>query len=124
MNAVYWSWVLAIKVHMGLQWWDSVIHLYDSWFFLHAIQFCSWHCRLPRFTVKPQPLVGNLSGREGSLLAQDHLIVSSKLLWSAISVWVVLVSVLAPDIVLIVHVGGIFLSLMVSTLAVVGIHAW
>lgn len=59
----------------------------------------------------------------GPLLSQEHSIVSSKLLGRAISVWVVLVSVLAPNIVLVVHVMGILLGLMVSTLAVVFIHA-
>ena len=59
-------------------------------------------------------------------LTQKHLIVvtaSSELLRRAILIWVVLVSVLAPDIVLVVHVGSILLGLVVCTLAVVFIHA-
>lgn len=59
----------------------------------------------------------------GSLLSQEDSIVSSKLLGRVISVWVIVVSLLASDIVLVVHVMGTLLGLMVSTLAVVGIHA-
>ena len=61
-----------------------------------------------------------------ALLAQEHLVVvtaSSELLRSVILVWVVLVSVLAADVMLVIHVGGILLGLVVRTLAVVGIHA-
>ena len=60
------------------------------------------------------------------LLAQKHLIVvttASELLRRAILIWVVLFSALAPDVVLIVHVGSILLGLVVCTLSLVRIHA-
>ena len=65
-----------------------------------------------------------------ALRAQKHLIAALatvaalELLRSVILVWVVLVSVLAPDVVLVVHMAGILLGLMMSTLAVVSVHAW
>lgn len=64
-----------------------------------------------------------------ALRAQKHLIAALatvaalELLRSVILVWVVLVSVLAPDVVLVVHMAGILLGLMMSTLAVVSVHA-
>ena len=62
-----------------------------------------------------------------ALLAQEHLVVAIaplELLRRAILIWVVIVGVLAPDVVFVVHVAGILFSLVVGTLAVVGIHAW
>ena len=61
--------------------------------------------------------------------AEEHLVVvvvaptALELARSGILVWVVLVSILAADVVLVVHVGSIFLGLVVSTLAIVGVHA-
>lgn len=63
------------------------------------------------------------------LLAQAHLVVTIaptalELIRSGILIWVVLVSVHAPDVVLVVHVISILLGLVVGTLAVPGVHAW
>ena len=61
-----------------------------------------------------------------ALLAQEHLVVvtaSAELLRSIILVWVIVVSVLASDVMVVVHVGGILLGLVVRTLAVPFIHA-
>ena len=61
--------------------------------------------------------------------AEEHLVVvvvaptALELARSGILVWVVLVSILAADVVLVVHVGSIFLGMVVSTLAIVGVHA-
>ena len=61
--------------------------------------------------------------------AEEHLVVvvvaptALELARGGILIWVVLVSILATDVVLVVHVGSIFLGLVVSTLAVVGVHA-
>ena len=62
--------------------------------------------------------------------AEEHLVVvvvvaptALELARSGILIWVVLVSILATDVVLVVHVGSIFFGLVVSTLAVPFIHA-
>ena len=67
-----------------------------------------------------------MSSPTTGLLTQKHLIVvtTSELLRRAILIWVILVSVVAPDIVLVVHVFCILLGLVVCTLAVPFIHAW
>ena len=64
--------------------------------------------------------------------AEEHLVVvvvvvvaptALELVRSGILIRVVLVSILAADVVLVVHVGSIFFGLVVSTLAIVGVHA-
>ena len=63
--------------------------------------------------------------------AEEHLVVvvvvvaptALELARSGILIWVVLVSILAADVVLVVHVGSIFFGLVVSTLAVPFVHA-
>ena len=94
-------------------------------------QLCLWHCRLLGTAIKPRLLVGifHVESNSRAMLAQEYLVVAIaatalELRRSVILVWVVLVSVHAPDIMLVVHVAGIFLGLVVSTLAVVSVHAW
>ena len=56
--------------------------------------------------------------------AEEHLVPTAlELFRSGVLIWVVLVSILAVDVVLVVHVGSILLGLVVSTLAIVGVHA-
>ena len=62
--------------------------------------------------------------------AEEHLVVvvivaptALELARSGVLIWVVLVSILAADVVLVVHVGSIFFGLVVSTLAVPFVHA-
>lgn len=65
-----------------------------------------------------------------ALLAQEHLVVVAvatsllELLRRPILICIVLVSIQVADIMLVVHVGGILFGLVVSTLAVVSVHAW
>ena len=64
-----------------------------------------------------------------ALVAQERLVTAAavaslELLRSVVSIRVVLIGVLASDVVLIIHMAGILLSLVVSTLAVVSVHAW
>ena len=47
-----------------------------------------------------------------------------EILGSAILIWVVLISVLATDVMFLVHMASILLGLVVSTLAVIGVHTW
>ena len=76
-----------------------------------------------------QLLVGNLGSNPRALLAQEYSVIPAvataflELLGRVILVWVVLVSVHAPDVVLVVHIAGILFGLVVGTLAVVGVHA-
>ena len=92
-------------------------------------QPCSFRRDLPKIVVQVTtfgPKVFTTSPGLRALLAQEHLVVvtaSSKLLRSVILIWVVLVSVLAADVVLVIHVVGILLGLATGFLAVVGIHA-
>lgn len=58
-----------------------------------------------------------------ALPADERLVALLELLRRAISICVVLVSLLASDVVLVVHVGGILLGLVVSTLAIPFVHA-
>lgn len=92
-------------------------------------QPCSCRRDLPIIAVQVTtfgPKISTTSPALRALLAQEHLVVvtaSSKLLRSVILIWVVLVSVLAADVVLVIHVVGTLLGLGMGTLAVVGIHA-
>ena len=76
-----------------------------------------------------QLLVRNLVSNPRALLAQEYSVIPAvatallELLGRVILVWVVLVSVHAPDVVLVVHMAGILFGLVVGTLAVVGVHA-
>ena len=76
------------------------------------------------------PELSHVISNPRAVLAQGHLVVAAiatsllELRRRTISICVVLVSVQVALIVLVVHVGGILLGLVVSTLAVVSVHAW